>query len=150
MTKELMREGKIVADAPPGKGTIPDPRRFVYLEGCGEVGDAALAFARATSSDQLDVRPIAASPSTASRATAASAPRFRCRAAPAPATCARCACRHSHAAGKTAPPHLSRLDAHQQGVHARRAVRARTARSDAGQGSPTLAPGGPPLEIPVR
>jgi hypothetical protein len=45
MGKELLREGKIVAGAPPGNGTIPDPRRFVYLEACGEVGNAALAFA---------------------------------------------------------------------------------------------------------
>jgi hypothetical protein len=44
-SKELMREGKIVAGAPPGKGTIPDPRTFVYLEGCGEVGDTAVALA---------------------------------------------------------------------------------------------------------
>lgn len=45
MTKELMREGKIVPDAPPKQGTIPDPRRFAILEGCGQVGDNALAFA---------------------------------------------------------------------------------------------------------
>jgi len=45
MTKELAREGKIVADAPPGNKQIPDPRRFVYIEACGEVGNAALAFA---------------------------------------------------------------------------------------------------------
>jgi hypothetical protein len=45
MAKELAREGKIVANAPPGHGTIPDPRRFVYIEACGEVGSAALAFA---------------------------------------------------------------------------------------------------------
>jgi hypothetical protein len=45
MTHELMREGKIVAGAPPGQGTIADPRRFVFVEGCGEVGDTALAFA---------------------------------------------------------------------------------------------------------
>lgn len=45
MAKELVREGKIVADAPPGHGVIPDPRRFAYLEGCGTVGDNALAFA---------------------------------------------------------------------------------------------------------
>jgi hypothetical protein len=44
MARELLREGRIVADAPPGKGTIPDPRHFVYLEACGEAGDAALAF----------------------------------------------------------------------------------------------------------
>jgi hypothetical protein len=45
MAQELEREGKIVHDAPPGRGTIPDPRRFVYLEACGEIGTAALAFA---------------------------------------------------------------------------------------------------------
>ena len=43
--KELIREGKIAANAPPGKGQIPDPRRFVYVEACGEVGTSALAFA---------------------------------------------------------------------------------------------------------
>jgi hypothetical protein len=43
--KELVREGKIVPDAPPGQGSIPDPRRFVYVEGCGEVGTLALTFA---------------------------------------------------------------------------------------------------------
>jgi hypothetical protein len=42
--EELEREGKIVADAPPGKGAIPDPRNFVYIEACGVVGTAALAF----------------------------------------------------------------------------------------------------------
>jgi len=45
MTKELVREGKIAADAPPGNKQIPDPRRFVYVEACGEVGTSALAFA---------------------------------------------------------------------------------------------------------
>jgi hypothetical protein len=44
MTRELMREGKIVADAPPGQDKIADPRRFAYLEGCGVAGDRALAF----------------------------------------------------------------------------------------------------------
>jgi hypothetical protein len=41
---EMQREGKI-ADEGPGHNTIPDPRRFVYIEACGDVGDAALAFA---------------------------------------------------------------------------------------------------------
>ena len=41
--KELVREGKIVENAPPGNGTIPDPRRFVYVEACGNVGEAAVA-----------------------------------------------------------------------------------------------------------
>ena len=44
MTKELAREGKIVDDARPGAGVIPDPRRFAYIEGCGEVGNSALTF----------------------------------------------------------------------------------------------------------
>lgn len=42
MAKELAREGKIVADAPTGQGTIPDLRRYVFLEGCGEAGNNAL------------------------------------------------------------------------------------------------------------
>lgn len=42
MAQELAREGKIVADAPPGQGTIPDVRRYVFLEGCGEAGNNAL------------------------------------------------------------------------------------------------------------
>lgn len=44
MVKELAREGKIVNDAPPGRGVIPDPRRYAYLEGCGTVGPNALSF----------------------------------------------------------------------------------------------------------
>lgn len=45
MAHELKREGKIVDDAPPGTGVIPDPRRFVYIEGCGELAEQALSFA---------------------------------------------------------------------------------------------------------
>lgn len=41
---ELAREKKIVPGAPPGNGTIPDPRTFIYVEACGDIGDAALAF----------------------------------------------------------------------------------------------------------
>jgi hypothetical protein len=40
---EMRREGKVVDDAPPGNNTIPDPRRFVYVEACGTIGNAALA-----------------------------------------------------------------------------------------------------------
>jgi hypothetical protein len=43
-SEEMKRERKI-ADEGPGHNTIPDPRRFVYLEACGEVGRSALAFA---------------------------------------------------------------------------------------------------------
>jgi hypothetical protein len=42
--QELAREKKIVQNAPPGGQVIPDPRRYVYVEACGEVGDAAIAF----------------------------------------------------------------------------------------------------------
>jgi hypothetical protein len=42
---EMRREGKIVEDAAPGNNAIPDPRRFVYVEACGQVGNAALALA---------------------------------------------------------------------------------------------------------
>ena len=42
---EMRREGKIGDEAPPGHNMIPDPRRFVYVEACGMVGNAALAFA---------------------------------------------------------------------------------------------------------
>jgi hypothetical protein len=43
--RELKREGKIVPDAPAGTSQIPDPRRFLYVEGCGDIGSAALTFA---------------------------------------------------------------------------------------------------------
>jgi hypothetical protein len=43
--QEARREGRVAEDARPGAGQIPDPRRFVTLEACGEVQDAALAFA---------------------------------------------------------------------------------------------------------
>jgi len=42
---EMRREGKIVDNAPPGRNAIQDPRRFVYIEACGVVGNAALGFA---------------------------------------------------------------------------------------------------------
>jgi hypothetical protein len=45
MTKELQREGKIVDNAGPGNDTISHPRRFAFIEGCGDVGDNALTFA---------------------------------------------------------------------------------------------------------
>ena len=43
--QELRREGKIVAEDTAGSGTIPDPRRFLTLEACGQLNEAALAFA---------------------------------------------------------------------------------------------------------
>lgn len=45
MTSELSRERKIDTAAKPGSGLIPDPRQFVYIEGCGELTSAtAIAF----------------------------------------------------------------------------------------------------------
>jgi len=49
---EMRREGKVVDDAPPGLNKIPDPRRFVYVEACGHVGNAALSLSVGTSSRQ--------------------------------------------------------------------------------------------------
>ena len=45
MAEELAREGKIVPDAPPRTGAIPDPRGFAYVEGCGTLNGARLTFA---------------------------------------------------------------------------------------------------------
>jgi hypothetical protein len=41
---EMRREGKIAEDAPPGINKIPDPRRFVHVEACGTIGNAALSL----------------------------------------------------------------------------------------------------------
>jgi hypothetical protein len=43
--EEMRREGKIAADAAPNSGKIPDLRRYVFIEACGEVGTAAVALA---------------------------------------------------------------------------------------------------------
>jgi hypothetical protein len=45
---EMRREGKIEDDPAPGHNAIPDPRRFVYVEACGHVGNAALALSFGT------------------------------------------------------------------------------------------------------
>jgi hypothetical protein len=42
---EVRREGRVKEGARPGSKRIPDPRRFVYLEACADMTDAALAFA---------------------------------------------------------------------------------------------------------
>jgi hypothetical protein len=41
---EMRREGKVAADPPPGINKIADPRRFVFVEACGAVANAALAL----------------------------------------------------------------------------------------------------------
>jgi hypothetical protein len=42
---EVRREGRVRANARPGSKLIPDPRRYVYVEACADMSDAALAFA---------------------------------------------------------------------------------------------------------
>ena len=44
MAEEVRREGRIAEAPPPGSAKIPDPRRFLYVEGCGEVHDAQIAL----------------------------------------------------------------------------------------------------------
>lgn len=44
-SKEMVREKKLSETAPPGSGPIPDPRRFVFVEACTELRNAAVAFA---------------------------------------------------------------------------------------------------------
>lgn len=44
MIQEVARRGLLVADARQGSGRIPDPRRFAYVEACGELKDAALSL----------------------------------------------------------------------------------------------------------
>jgi hypothetical protein len=44
MSEEVAREGRVVEGARPGSQKIPDPRRFTFVEACGEVHDAQLAF----------------------------------------------------------------------------------------------------------
>jgi len=43
-SKEMVREHKLKEDAAPGSGAIPDPRRFVFVEACTELENAAVAF----------------------------------------------------------------------------------------------------------
>ena len=43
-SQEMMREGKISAEPPAGSDVIPDPRRFVFVEACSDLENAALAF----------------------------------------------------------------------------------------------------------
>ena len=45
---EMRREGKIADEPPPGINKIADPRRFVFVEACGTIGNAALAVSVAT------------------------------------------------------------------------------------------------------
>src|SRR3954471_1342072 len=45
---EMQREGKIADDPPPGINKIADPRRFVFVEACGTIGNAALGIAVAS------------------------------------------------------------------------------------------------------
>ena len=47
--QEMVREGKIADDAAPGSGKIPDLHRYVHVEACTQLENAAVAFSvRAT------------------------------------------------------------------------------------------------------
>ena len=54
---EMRREGKIVDDAPPGTNAISDPRRFVYVEACGQVGNAAIALSLGSVASSVRLQP---------------------------------------------------------------------------------------------
>jgi hypothetical protein len=43
-SKEMAREKKLSDTAAPGSGIIPDPRRFVFVEACTDLQNAAVAF----------------------------------------------------------------------------------------------------------
>jgi len=43
-SEEMRREGKIADQAKAGDGVIPDPRRYVFVEACSELENAALSF----------------------------------------------------------------------------------------------------------
>jgi hypothetical protein len=43
-SKEMVREKKLREDAAAGSGAIPDPRRFVFVEACTDLRNAAVAF----------------------------------------------------------------------------------------------------------
>src|SRR5437899_2853315 len=43
-SQEMLREGKVAGDAQAGSGNIPDPRRFVFVEACSDLENAALSF----------------------------------------------------------------------------------------------------------
>jgi hypothetical protein len=43
-SEEMVREGKIADDPAAGSNLIPDPRRFVFVEACSDLDNAALVF----------------------------------------------------------------------------------------------------------
>jgi hypothetical protein len=55
MSAELSREGRIDSEAQAGSGKVADPRRFAYLEACGDVQDATIAFDIAVQSAGKDL-----------------------------------------------------------------------------------------------
>ena len=145
MAKELAREGKVVADAPPGQGTIPDVRRFVFVEACGEAGNNAISASVNVggewhSSDRgvAEYRIVrdgcfrAAIPVPGS-ATArdVSAIRFQAHA------------RKDRAAGTSRIMRLNRVFALDEGFRPGASVMQ-------WEGSAALTPGGKPLDIPIR
>jgi hypothetical protein len=54
-SEEAVREGRVDPAAKPGSGKVPDPRRFVYVEACGDTENAAIAFDVGYATAQGDV-----------------------------------------------------------------------------------------------
>ena len=109
-----------------GQDKIPDPRRFVYVEACGDGRQRRARLRRATSGDRLDLLRPRRAADTASCATAVSAPPFRCRErhrARDVRAVRVYAFARPPADGKPPAPGAGAPDPHQQGLHARRPVR---------------------------
>jgi len=54
--QEMVREGKIADAAAPGSGKIPDLRRYVHVEACTELENAAVAFSVRATDDSGSAR----------------------------------------------------------------------------------------------
>ena len=55
-SKEMVREKKLKEDAAAGSGAIPDPRRFVFVEACTDLQNAAVGFSIRAKDPSGDVR----------------------------------------------------------------------------------------------
>lgn len=55
-SKEMAREKKLSESAAAGSGIIPDPRRFVFVEACTELQNAAVSFAVRAKDQSGEVR----------------------------------------------------------------------------------------------
>ena len=148
---EMKREGKVADDAAPNSGRIPDLRRYAFVEACGEVGTSALAFA-------LDIRgEWIASDRGVPQFRIVRDGCFRAAVPLPPGAQARDirairASAHERAPADGQPPprpspvHLTRINT----VFMLDAHYAPGPPLFHWEGAATIAPGGPPLELPLR